>query len=627
MGTVTGLKREDGRQTLEVQYSQGRIRFQAEGDFQVGEKVRLSFPGNGAVQVEKGQNAEGPADWQGVGYTLPRNLGALNDLRAFEEQLVRWMGGRPQPGAVPAAVGKDPFARLTLPQLLMQAMERKGGKDFLAQSLANLDPSVVSALLDSLDEAEGDPSIKAALSDLLRSLGRGADAAPQASARPAPASGAFLTAEAGAGHAPWFGRIAARSEADGILFASNRMGYAGAGSGKGEPVYRYMLDMGGSSLEVYSSQAKEPGEFADFALERHGGRLEARFSDPAASLPAGLRTAIAGAPSEARQGMVLASHYLQEFQSEPYFGKLVEDFGTVLSQSGLLAPPGPGQPAAIPKQEQVDELLKLFVSFPRDADAPAAQAKAWGDAVRDPKAMEKLLQALRPQDEAALLRTGTSLRAVPGADARPAAAEALLAAMKAGGEGPEAAAALLRKLLPESFKPEDLLRLAKDAALPAGKEHEAAKFLLQAVANSLPQNAPIPEGTPTQFYYYQGQEWRNLQVTWRREGGGKDARNRKGPEGPLQVKVETQSKHMGRVNVGVSWEPKGARLDFKNQHQDVRELLSQSLPELEKSLALLDFKVTAWTYELLPNEMPSLPDPGWTRPASLSDGAHLDLKG
>ena len=167
----------------------------------------------------------------------------------------------------------------------------------------------------------------------------------------------------------------------------------------------------------------------------------------------------------------------------------------------------------------------------------------------------------------------------------------------------------------------------KDAALPAGKEHEAAKFLLQAVANSLPQNAPIPEGTPTQFYYYQGQEWRNLQVTWRREGGGKDARNRKGPEGPLQVKVETQSKHMGRVNVGVSWEPKGARLDFKNQHQDVRELLSQSLPELEKSLALLDFKVTAWTYELLPNEMPSLPDPGWTRPASLSDGAHLDLKG
>jgi hypothetical protein len=172
-----------------------------------------------------------------------------------------------------------------------------------------------------------------------------------------------------------------------------------------------------------------------------------------------------------------------------------------------------------------------------------------------------------------------------------------------------------------------LLNLAKDASLlaPAGKEHEAAKFLLQAVAHAFPREDQIQEGKPAQFYFYQGQEWRNLQVTWER--GGEKGRAKAGPKAPLQVRVETQAKHMGTVKVGVSWEPKGARLDFKNQFIDVRDLLSQSLPELERNLALMDFRVTAWTYDLLPDAVPAAPDPGWTRPASLSDGANLDLMG
>jgi hypothetical protein len=42
-GTVVGVKKENGVQNLEIQYSQGKLRFQAEGDFQLGEKVRLRW--------------------------------------------------------------------------------------------------------------------------------------------------------------------------------------------------------------------------------------------------------------------------------------------------------------------------------------------------------------------------------------------------------------------------------------------------------------------------------------------------------------------------------------------------------------------------------------------------------
>jgi hypothetical protein len=384
-------------------------------------------------------------------------------------------------------------------------------------------------------------------------------------------------------------------------------------------------------LEAFSSEAREPGEFADFELERHGGRLQVRFLDPAQSLPAGGRAALAAAPAEIRPGMLLASHYLQEFGEEPYYGKLTREFGTVLAQSGLLESPGPGQPAAIPKQEQMENLLKLFVSFPPDAKDPAGQAKAWGQAVRDPEAFLKLLQDLRPDlkpaQEGTLLRPDTVLRLARGqADRTTAPAESALAARLPGlakeGTNPEAVAAVLRKLLPDGFDPAELLKLAKEAAPAGGKEHEALKFLLQAVASSLPRDAPVPEGAPTQFFYYQGQEWRNLQVTWRREGGGKDGRGRPRKQAPLQVNVATQSKHMGQVSVDVSWEPKGAQLRFRNQRQDVRELLSRSLPELEKALSLLDFKVSAWTYELLPDALAPASPGGFSRSAGF-----LDLKG
>ncbi|MDB5102340.1 MAG: hypothetical protein JWP91_29 [Fibrobacteres bacterium] len=646
-GTVTGVKREAGVQTLEVQYSQGKLRFQAEGDFQAGEKVRLSFPGNGSVQVEKGPVGGASEEMQASGYTLPGNMSTLKDLRAFEENVVQWMGSKQAGGGTGAGAAQDravqdrqAMMRLSLPQLMMQVMGKEGGRDFLAQNLPALHPGVVSALIAALQETDGgDAGAKASLIDLLKTLGKPQEVASSvpmhARGGRADNPGVFMPGEAGTGHDPWFGRIVDRRQADDFLTPRQRLQFSGTGAPpKGDPMFRYLVDMGGRNMEVFSSQAREPGEFVDFEMERHGGRMEARFSDPTASLPAGLKTAMAGSSAELRQGMLLASHFLKDFEAEPYYGKLVGDFGEVLSQSGAMEAKRADGKTGIPDRQDLDGLLKLFVAYPRDTDHPERQAKVWGEALKDPQAMMRLLKTIRPDQEAALLRSGTSLR-LAGLGGFPADQDAMLAAAKAvltgeapAADTPEATAAWLKKALPSAFRAEDLLKLAGDAnlAAPAAKDHDAVKFLIQAVANGFPREDQIQEGKPSQFYFYQGQEWRNLQVTWQREGGG-EGRAKAGPKAPLQVRVETKAKHMGQVNVAVSWEPKGAKLDFRNQFHDVRDLLGKSLPELEKSLALLDFKVTAWTYEMLPHDAPGLPDPGWTRPASLSDGVNLDLFG
>ena len=665
-GTVTGVKTENGEQSVEIRFPQGRIKVQAEGEFQPGERVKLTFAGNGSVQLEKGPMPEAQGDGDGVGYKLPANLSTLKDLRAFEENVSRFLAGKETTGL---AAGSQAGARTggtegntSLPQLLMQAMGKQGGRDMLAEYLPALHRGVVSALIDALQETEGgDPGSKAGLLDLMKALGKsrieaGAELAGGKAQTAAADTGKFMTGEVGAGHTPWFGRIASKSQAEGFLTPMQRLQFGGAGmlagaptplSARSEPLFRYQMDMGGRTLEVFSAQDMEAGEFADFDLERQGGRVQARFSDPAASLPGEVRTAMAGSSPELRRGMLVASHYLQDFKGEPYYGRLIQDFGEVLAQSGAMeAKTADGRPGN-PDRKDLDGLLKLFVAYPRDADHPERQAKVWGDALKDPQAMMRLLKVMQPEQDASLLRAATGLRLAPAQALTPGDTGRLAvfppmppmppmplmspeAAGTGGGEGQEASAAWLRTMLPEAFSSGDLLKLAADGSplTSAGKEHESALFLLQAVANGFPREDQIPEGKPSQFYFYQGQEWRNLQVTWKREGGGQ-GKGKAGPKAPLQVRVETTAKHMGKVNVAVSWEPKGAKLDFRNQFHDARELLRKFLPELEKSLALLDFKVTSWNYELLPPDESATPapDPGWTRPASLSDGFNLDMLG
>ncbi len=536
---------------------------------------------------------------------------------------------------------------MTLPQLLMTVMEKPGGKEFLAQALGTLDRNMLGALEEALDQTKGDPGVKSLLLDLLRSQGRGPESAGAEAARQQSASGApknldgYWSAEAGAGASPWFGKILEKDAAEPFLSPRDRLQFGGGGPPpKSDPMYRYLLDVGGRTLEVYSSQSKDKGDLADFSLDAHAGRVQARFLDPAQSLPANLRTDFAQATPMLRQAMQMSSHYLQEFKDEPYFGKLVKDFSEVLAQSGRLdsapaaglnalqANPSP-PPAGLPDQKELDGLLRLFVAFPRDTQQPEKQARIWGDAVRNPQAMMDLLKTLRPDQETSLLRQDSGLRLAKNL---PPSVALSLPETDGAGTSPEAMAGWLKKLLPESFKSSDLLKLADDSsalATAAGKDHDPAKFLLQAVVNSFPKEEDMRQGKPTQFYFYQGQDWRSLQVTWQK-GRKEGPDSRSGPKEPLKVSVETQARHMGKVNVGVTWEPKGAKLDFRNQFHDVRALFTQSLPELEKSLAYLDFKVSAWTYDLLPvlpeDNAPGSPG-GWMRPAGLSDGANLDLFG
>lgn len=665
-GTVTDVKVENGVQTLNVRFSQGRIRVQAEGEFQPGEKVRLAFPGNGAVQVEKTTAPALPGD-PGLSYRLPQNMPALRDLRAFEQHVAKWLATASSPGAAGNPADTAAAGRSTLPQLLMKALDAGGGADFLRRS-AGAYPDMARALMDALEDVKGEAGQKGRFIELLRAVMRppgtgneiGSEggalrtrmqggAAPDTLGMPAGNRSTGLSGYApvdGGGEArPWFGRImenrngqenpasVQRHRAGGPAFsAAAGTPIPGSGAppsglpGGREPLFRYRVDMGGRTMEVFSPQSMKTGEFSQFELERRGAQVVARFSDPAAALPADLRKALSAAPESLRQGMLLAAHHLRDFQEEPYFGKLVRDFGEVLAQSGRLAATVPGgRPEALPDEKEMDGLLRLFVAFPRDTERPERQSRTWGEAGRDPRATLELLKSLRPEADASLLRTGTALRLAAEGRA-PEAAAALMNAAEKAGETPETTAAWLRKLLPEAFKHADLLYSARETPpVASGKEQEAARFMLQALVGAFPREDQLAEGRPSQFFFYQGQEWRNLQVTWEKSGSA-DKRGKQGAKQPLQVRVETSARNMGRVEVAVSWEPpKGAKLDFRNQLQDVRELFSDNLPELEKSLALLGFRVTAWTYARLPEASPDFPDAAL--PPAFPDGARLNLLG
>ncbi len=638
-GTVTGITLEKGVQTLEVQYAQGKVRFAAEGDFQAGEKVRISFPGGNAIQVAQLPTVPAQEEWQGAGYILPQKL---NSLRGFEEAMVKWMAntetqsmGRTGGAGSPALSAS--LAQLTLPELLMKVTGKNGGKEFLGQSLTGMDRNLIAILIDALEASKGDPGAKSAVLDMLKSQNRGNESvAPAGAAKGLKNLDGFWSAEAGTGASPWFGRVIEKGEGESFLSPLNRLQYGGRGAPtQGDSLFRYVLDVGGRSMEVFSSQSLEPGDLADFTVEAHGGRMQAKFLDPAASLPASLRTDFATASPTMRQAVQLASHYLKEFKDEPYSGQLVKDFADLLAQSGRMekaaSPLNTGRSPGLPDQKELDGLLRLFLTFPRDGLASGKQAKAWSEAARDPQAMTDMLKNLRPNQDSALLRPGTNLQ-FPKTSADASLALGMPLPGATGETNPSNAdlmAAWLKKVLPERFHSLDIHRLAEEnpaLSSAVSKDPDSAKFLLQAVVNGLPRDNDIQQGKPSQFYFYQGQDWHGLQVTWEK-GSSQGSDRKSGPKEPLKVRVETHAKHMGKVNVAVTLDDKGAKIDFKNQFYDVRELLTKALPELEKSLDYLDFKIMAWTYAILPEEHLPTTSEGAARPANFSDGINLDLFG
>lgn len=652
-GTVTAVKQENGSQTVEIASSQGRIKLQAEGEFHVGEKLRVFMPQGGAVRLEKMAQAAGKGDWQAVGYQLPGNLDTLKGVRIFEEQLANWVGSRQlgggagKGGLAQALGGSDQASllRLPLPELLKRVLAREGGREMLMQALSTLGKDAFASLLESLEEGSGD-SAKSSLAAMLRNMrrdfengatlpgapGKGTEGAGQRGQ--SPDLGAFWPggqgrpgAGAGGEAAPWMGRVLERNDPGASLaFAGGRpLPQRGAG---GDPMSRYLLDLGGRTLEVHSAQSRQVGEFVDFEMESGGARLQARFLDPAAALPASLKEAHAAGSPEQKAALQVAARFLSEFKGEPYFDRLVKDFGEVLAQGGRLALPDGSRPAAgqMPTQKELDGLLRLFVAFPRDTEKPEQQSKTWSQALKDPKAMADLLRSMQPDKETSLLRSGTPMRAagLPGAPGPDLAG--FPTGTAGAGSKEDALVALLRRLLPEGFKPAELAELAKQAA-PGGdpKDAKQAQFLMQAFAGLVPREEELREGRPNQFFFYHNQDWKGLQVTWERDRGP-EGRAKRDPDAPVKVRVETESQHMGKVDVGVVVRKDQATLDFRNQFHDVRELLAEHMPELEKAVAALGVRIEGWTYQQMQDTPHVLPTAGWVRPASL-DGGNLDLMG
>lgn len=669
------MKRENGVQTVEIQSAQGRIRLQAEGEFQVGERVKIFMPQGGAVRLEKAPPPAGQADWRGVSYQMTENIATLKSLRAFEEQLVNWVAGR-QPGSPGAGMGAagggllgagselETLMRLPLPELLKRVLAREGGREMLMGALSGLGKEAFATLMSGLEEGAGStPGIadgsKASLMEMLKGMrrnlentppgadralsgvpGKGAEALAARGGPAQPGLGAFWPGGAGEGAAPWLGRVLERQDTAGSLaFAGGKpLPYMQKGAGAGDsPMIRYLMDLGGRTMEVQSSQSRQPGDFVSFEMERQGARMQARFLDPAQTLPASLRASFAEAPVDAKAALQVAARYLNEFKGEPYYDRLIKDFGEVLAQSGRFALPEGAtslKPGNLPTQKELDNILRLFVAFPRDLEQPERQARTWSEALRDPKAMMDLLKTLKPEADTSLLRSITPMRLAAGAGASGAGAlggglpPELAALNLSGGEkGEDALVALLRKMLPEGFRSAELLELARQPGAPGTetKEGKHAQFLLQAFAGLVPREDELREGKPNQFYFYHNQDWKGLQVTWERNKE-QGVRQKRDSDTPIKVRVETQAQHMGKVDVGVVLRGDQASLDFKNQFHDVRDLLGENMPELEKSLAILDVHIEAWTYEQMADQPMVLPTAGWVRPASL-DGGNLDLMG
>lgn len=602
-GTVTNITEEKGQQTLEVQYAHGKVKFQADGDFQSGEKVRLSFPGGNSVEVAKANTAasENESQNSAVSESLEKALAGLD--RTLLQRLTKALQDMPDNSQVKAQL-----------QQLLHSQETKNN---LRNGLATQGQNLVR-VPQNLEQ--------------------------------------FWSTEAGDEATTWFGLIVAKNESSITINngADPRL--------TKDSLFKYLVDVGGRELEVLSAQSKEKGDLAEFKVAARPGKMggiQAEFLPPTTSLPDELTGVYEKSAPIMQKSLQLSARYLQDFKAEPYFGKLVQDFAEVISQSGRVdanvkSEPTPkglltdgisanGHPqTGLPSHKDLEGLLKLFLAFPRDPIHPEKQAKIWGDAVQNPKVMVELLKSLKPEKDQTLLRQDTSLQVSKNSNSPTALSMLTEAGNKGAGitelgesvteASPEALAHWLKKILPESFKSSDLQRIAQDAstlANAAPKESDPAKFLLQAMVNSFPKPEDMQQGNPTQAYFYQGQDWRGLQVTWQKErsSSGKES---KGPTEPLKISVNTQAKLMGKVNVDVTLTPKGATLDFKNQFHNVRDLLSQYLPELEKGLDYLDFKVKSWTYEMLPvtPDDPATIAPGaWTKVALPSDGSKLDLLG
>ncbi|MFC1586025.1 hypothetical protein ACFL5V_10795 [Fibrobacterota bacterium] len=445
---------------------------------------------------------------------------------------------------------------------------------------------------------------------------------------------------------------------------------------------KYLVESRGHRFKVLSWASLEKGQFVHFHLDKSGDNFFLRVLDQNQAVPEKLQTLLGGAGKEYHPAFRLVYDYLLPLSQEPYFPKVVKDFGELVKASGIIARPPGEEPAAEkknapavssaptdlpPSSETVEPGSDVSPRIAGESEFPAGERlkpdggasipmelSAEGEAIRRPfleDQLDKLLSVFLkfPRDQAMPREQAViwskviqnPFSALPFLDSfvpvvpeRPEMSpDQMRTVPLLLTEGMELSPVRTDLFPPELNLPERF-SLAEfyqflDRQDEMGKLEvnlKMQKFVMQALQSELAVDQESSSGDG-QFGYYRHEDvWRGIKFRW------KQHKRRQGEEGkpkPVNLNITTETKNMGKVVLDAVLDSAGTRLHFQNRKGDVRELLAQEIRELERQLAHLDFKVESWEYSLLPEEpeqeaFPIIPQ-GVQGKRKRDDG-HLDIR-
>ncbi len=648
-GKVVAVQVQEGKQILTLQVPQGRIQVQAEGDFQKGDAIRLQFAGTG-LTLEKVMISS-----LELTSSLPIDLNAdleqLQNLRnVLIENLVKASMNKADESnneSNTQLLSRNGLAKLdqiSLSSLIQQTLAQSSGSDFLEKillPLGQVKQELFHALWRNLTTVDIDPTLKQSLWAWIKKV-KGDDALLMANTHDFNLQGLKISEVSAASTentiAPklgelykpqgkmeetkiWFGKIIEReSLASQILPEPLKQAAWRGNNVPADPLlqnllYRYKIDLGGAQIATVTSQVKASGEFAYFHLMQSENQWVANFEPLESAIPVALKAMMHEEHITYTPALQVAYDHLQDYKAEPYFNKLLIDFSKLLQQSTILENPNK---IPLPSPKELDGLLKILVAFPREEIESKQQALQWGKMNQQPEEAINLVKPFLPETEQVVVHKGLPLH-------KHEAPSVLLSTVVKALAIPQA----VWEKIPSQLALADLPQILRESLNKVdGPINPEQKFLLQAAITLFPKEEN-QTGTQT-LYFWQNPMLHPFQIEREKnkekseaESSKKNQRQKK----PEQFQVETETPNMGLVSVHLQEHEKGYTLSFKNQFHDVRDLLQVFLPELEKALAPLDFRIQSWQYGKIENTK-ALPNIiGNSSNASAPSQSMLDLFG
>ncbi len=599
MGRITAITDSPEGKNMQIDFPLGRFTIPLEGDFAEGDLLRLIFT-TGNVRLEK-QTIEDATVWMPQGQNQTVLWPVIRDLLQLEETLSDFLKGTER--------DREPRVADSLPTLIQKVLEQKEGLPFLVASLEKLQPQAINALTTSIARlpVPSHPDEQRRFMNLMQGF-RQALAQLESKATSGMASG-LQRHEGGSPIPIELGKDLLRY----LRPTSGSTLYLGRGIVSDRVVepsgFRYRIDMGGAKVEAVSRDDRQVGDFVSFGLEKEQGKLRIRFQNPESVLPSELRSSYASANAGTKASLLLASDFLKGEISGPALIQATKEFAQLLVDTQSLQ----GLKPSMPTPDELDKLFRMLLAFPRDPVAPELQARVWDQAGRDISGMASLLRLLRPEGN------------VQGKDAFLSPESKLIPILQIKGEEPSSEAAqpleALRLILAKrdihekenALTFDNLLKIATEMGkkLDGGRDPGAQgteKFWAQALVSMLPKEEDGQKNQPGQLHFYHQNEWHMAYAGWQ-ENTDPKARTPGSPEQrPVQVDITTQGKNLGAVEVKMLLHSKGSQLEFRNEYQDVRTLLSQSLGPLEKLLLDWELPLAGWTYAQLEKKATPLSD-------------------